>query len=100
MMRALTRNQSRALACLADASRFDLPPEEGGQIVQTSYACSPDWIYAWTTDRSDRTAVITAYQHPAGSPSWDPWNTRPQLGRGVGAIWRGMMGDEPIGRRA
>jgi hypothetical protein len=91
----LTRNQKIAVASYADTGRFNAPPEYQGQTVEVSYGCSPDYIYERRLDRSDRTLEIVAYQHPATTDEWEPWNRRPPLGRRVGVIYRGPASDEP-----
>lgn len=68
---------------------FLTPPENQGQIVEVSYACTEDYILECTTDRSDNSTKIVAYQYPAdGSEDGgiEPWNGVPNLGRRAGLV--------------
>ena len=64
---------------------FLTPPVNGGQIVETSYACTEDYILERTFDRSDRSEKIVAYHWPASGAPFDPWNGVPETGRRAGS---------------
>ena len=64
---------------------FITPPENGGQIVTTSYACTEAYILEKTFDASDRSEEIVAYHWPA-SGEFSPQNGSPKLGRRAGIV--------------
>ena len=64
---------------------FITPPENAGQIVEVSYACTEDYILQLTEDRSDRSSEIIAYGWPA-SGEFTPQCRVPRLGRKMGAV--------------
>lgn len=66
--------------------RFVTPPENGGQIVEVSYACDADNIYERIHDRSDRTTVINVYEHPNAECDFDPQNGTPRTGEHLARI--------------
>lgn len=66
-------------------SGFIVPPENRGQIVTTSYACTEECILKKTFDASDHTEKIVAYSRPASSDEYEPQNRSPKLGRRLGA---------------
>jgi len=60
---------------------FITPPENGGQIVTVSYACTECYILAKTYDASDRTEKIEAFEWPEDEEgSFGPQNGAPDLG--------------------
>ena len=80
----MTKTLERAKRDYVDAGSAGMPPEEGGQIVQTSWCCTEDFTYAVTIDRSDRSTTITAYRNSV-SDEWEPWNRVPPKGRKIGS---------------
>lgn len=68
---------------------FLTPPENAGQIVEVSYACTEDYILERTWDRSDGSAQIVAYHYPASGAEdggIEPWQAVPTLGRRAGVV--------------
>lgn len=73
---------------LPDGIRFDIPPENAGQIVEVAYGEWDGVIYRRVHDRSDRTTEIVAYEPPEDSAEGEcqPWNEEPRLGRRLGKV--------------
>ena len=74
-------------------SRWDIPPECGGQICEVSYGeglmdGDEPVICRREVDRSDGSEVVTVYQHPDDIEigGIDPWNGEPKLGSLIGEI--------------
>jgi len=62
------------------------PPENQGQIVEVSYACTEDYILRCWHDRSDGETRITAYDWPAKDEPFAPWQSVPSHGRRRGVV--------------
>ena len=67
---------------------FVTPPENQGQAVTRSYACTEDYILEKTYDASDNSVSIEAYEWPEDveEGEWGPQNGTPRLGRRLGPI--------------
>lgn len=61
------------------------PPENGGQIVEISYARAGDVAIRRVYDRSDRRETLTAFRFSDRS-EFEPQNCEPKLGRRVGQV--------------
>lgn len=63
--------------------RFDVPPENQGQIVEVSYALTPDGIIKQTHDRSDGTISYLIAPWTGKLWNWSesvgPWNEVPPV---------------------
>ena len=76
-----------AIDDLATAGAFTVPPSCQGQIVEVSYACSPDYIFEKSFDKCDRSVTIEAYEHPDNDALFEPWNDIPETGARVGIVY-------------
>lgn len=61
------------------------PPENGGQIVEVSYARAGDVALRRVYDRSDRQETITAFRF-SDRHEFEPQNGEPALGRKLGRV--------------
>lgn len=70
----------------SEIGRFDVSPENQGQIVTVSYAWADGVIIERVYDASDRTESMTAYEDGDQDGEWDPWNRTPKLGKALGSV--------------
>lgn len=67
----------------SEVGHWIIPPENGGQMIEVSYASAGDVVIERQYDRSDRTETLTAYRHSTVH-EFEPQNGRPKLGRRLG----------------
>lgn len=61
-----------------DSLNFQMMPQDGGQIVEVSYACDEDGVWCRNYDRSDRSTeyYFASYYARAteAALAFEPWN--------------------------
>lgn len=63
---------------------FITPPEFQGQICETSYSCTENYIIEYWYDKSDDETETIAFHWPKKEMHFTPWNGKPLLGRRAG----------------
>lgn len=67
----------------SEINHWTTPPENGGQIVEVSYALAGDMVIQRTYDRSDRSETLCAFRLRG---EFEPQNCAPRLGRQIGNV--------------
>jgi len=93
MSRMTKQNTIYTSQRVIDSLSFHMLPEDGGQIVETTYACDSDGVWMRRYDRSDRTTSYSYARYPARATEekleFEPQNSRlPRHNR-----WRDVIVD-------